>query len=126
MSDFLVLEGGFLAIAAFFLIITTYVTTRPFMGKNAFKIGFPLVFIFLSIAIGAHYLNTKNRMNTVQQAFNDNKTIICESRVTRGVERTVLINKKKKWHLEDGIFTSENYSRGFHSARCLVHFNQDN
>ncbi len=73
----------------------------------------------------SHYLNTTERMNAVQEAFKNNKTVICESRATRGVEQTILISKDKDWHLENDIFTSKNYDRGFHSARCLVHYKQD-
>jgi hypothetical protein len=40
---FFKLEAGYLGIAVFALLITLFVTTRPFMGKGAVKKGFLLV-----------------------------------------------------------------------------------
>lgn len=45
---FLELEGAYIVIGIFILIVTAFVTTRSFVGKNAFKIGFPLVFSVLT------------------------------------------------------------------------------
>ncbi|MCH9813394.1 MAG: hypothetical protein K0U47_05555 [Epsilonproteobacteria bacterium] len=119
--NFLMLEGGYLAIATFILIVTAIVTTRPFMPKNAFKKGFGLVFAFLAIAIGLHYYITTNRMDVVQSAFDNGEVIICESKALRKAARTILIEKEKNWQLQNDIFVSPEYERGFHSARCLVH-----
>lgn len=119
--NFLALEGGYLAIAAFILVITAIVTTRPFVPRGAFKKIFPVVSVVLFGAIGAHYYITTKRMHTVQEAFLAGKTIICESRAVRKVARTILIDKERNWQLIDDIFTSPVYERGFHSARCLVH-----
>ncbi len=122
MDNFLTLEGGFLAIATFFLLITAFVTTRSFMSKGTFKKIFPVVFIFLALGIAVHYYVTTKRMQTVQEAFENNKIIICESRSMRKMSRTILIEKSKNWRIENNIFVSDDYERGFHTARCLVDF----
>ncbi len=119
---FLELEGAYLAIGVFILIITTYVTTRPFVGKNAFKIGFPMVFSVLAFFILAHYFVTTNRMDTAEKRFLSGKPIICENRVQRKVSPSIIISQKQGWSLEDNLFTNPEYSRGFHSARCLELF----
>jgi hypothetical protein len=120
MSSFITLEGGYLVIAAFILAITAFVTTRPFMEKGAFKKGMIIVSLFLAVAILAHFYITTKRMSDVKEAFEAGKIIICESRATRKVAQTVLVDKSKNWRLEGDIFYSDEYSRGFHSARCIV------
>ncbi len=119
--NFFVLEGGYLVIALFFLVVTAIVTTRSFIPEGSFKKIFPAVFIFFAIAIGAHYYVTTGRMNDVKEGFENGKTIICESRAVRGASRTVMIEKGRNWKLsEDYLFTSPEYVRGFHAARCIV------
>jgi hypothetical protein len=127
VNNFLTLEGGYLVIAAFVLVVTLYVTTRPFMSKNAFKAIFPAIFAFLIFAIGAHYYITTERMKTVQAAFEEGKVIICENKGSKKMGRTVLVEKDtEKWYIENDMFVSELYSRGFHTARCVVHIVQKN
>ncbi len=119
--NFFILEGGYLVITLFFLVVTAIVTTRSFMPKGSFKKIFPAVFIFFVLAIGAHYYVTTDRMSDVKDGFENGKTIICESRAVRGASRTVMIEKNANWKLsEDYIFTSPDYARGFHAARCIV------
>jgi hypothetical protein len=120
MNNFITLEGGYLAIATFILLVTIFVTTRPFMSKNAFKIGFPLVLGFLVFAIGLHFYITTNRMNKVKEAFENGQTVICESRAIRKVAQTILINKNNDWKINEYQFISDKYERGFHLARCIV------
>ena len=122
---FLELEGAYLVIGAFILIVTTFVTTRPFVGKNAFKIGFPGVFIILSFFIIAHYIVTTNRMETVQNRFAEGKPVICENRAQRKVAQSVIIIERLGWSLKNDVFTNPAYVRGFHSARCLELFNEE-
>lgn len=120
MQKFLELEGGYLVIAFFILAVTLFVTTRPFFHKGVVKKGLLSVGLFLALAIGLHYKVTTDRMSRVKTAFNAGKTIICESRASRKVAQSVDINKNREWSLEGDIFTSPNYSRPFHTARCLV------
>lgn len=122
---FLELEGAYIGIGIFILIITTYVTTRPFVGKNAFKIGFPMVFAVLAFFILAHYFVTTNRMATAEARFLSGKPIICENRVQRKVAPSIIISQKQGWALEQNIFSNPEYSRGFHSARCLELFTEE-
>jgi hypothetical protein len=120
MEKFLELEAGYLFIAFVTLLVTLFVTTRPFFHKGAVLKGFISVGIFWVLAIGMHYNITTDRMNRVKDAFNEGKTVICESRATRKVAQSVDVNKNKEWLLEGDVFSSVNYGRVFHSARCLV------
>jgi len=126
MSSFLTLEAGYFVISAFILVITAFVTTRPFVSKNAFKKIFPAVFIFLMLAIFAHYYMTTQRMQTVKAAFENGKIIVCENKGNKKMGRTVVVEKgKNKWNIEGDLFVSPLYSRGFHTARCVVDLGQD-
>ena len=125
MSNFLTLEGGYFAVAAFILAITAFVTTREFVDKGAFKKIFPAVFLFLLLAIVAHYYITTQRMKTVKAAFEEGKIIVCENKGNKKMGRTVVVEKaKNKWFIEGDLFVSELYSRGFHTARCVVDIGQ--
>ncbi len=116
---FLELEAAYLVIGAFIMIVTIYVTTRPFMAKSAFKIGVTGVFLLLCIFIGLHYFITTNRMAEVSDRFISGKPVICENKIQRKAEQSVIISKELGWSLKDDIFTNPQYSRGFHSARCI-------
>ena len=125
MNNFLTLEAGYLVIATFILVVTAFVTTRPFMSKNAFKKIFTAVLIFLIFAILAHFYVTTERMKTVQAAFEEGKVIIRENKGSKKMGRTVLVEKgTNKWYIENDMFVSELYSRGFHTARCVIHLVQ--
>jgi len=120
MRDFFYLEGAYLILGVFTLLITLFVTTRPFMSKGAVKKGLLWVSLVIAVMIGAHYTITVNRIAKVKSAFHDNKVIICESRATRKVAQTVLIQKSNAWTLEDDNFISPNFNRPFFIARCIV------
>ena len=76
--------------------------------------------MFLVVMIGMHYKITTDRMSRVKSAFKEGKTIICESRATRKVAQSVDVNINREWVLEGDVFSSVNYGRVFHSARCLI------
>ncbi len=118
--SFLELEGGYLAIAIFVLGVTAFVTTRNFMAKNSFKIGMLSVGAFFTLAILLHYFITIQRMNEVKEAFKNGNNVICESRATRKVAQSLTINQKLGWTLEGDVFISNEYERGFHTARCIA------
>ncbi|SFV64002.1 hypothetical protein MNB_SV-12-1035 [hydrothermal vent metagenome] len=120
MEKFLELEGGYLFIAFVVLAVTLFVSTRPFFGKGAVKRGILSVGLFLAIAIGLHFNITTNRMAEVKTAFNEGQTVICESRARRKVGQSVTVEKSRDWVLEGDLFTSPNYSRPFHTARCIL------
>jgi hypothetical protein len=120
MAKFLELEGGYLVIGLVVLLVTLFVTTRPFFTKGAVKKGLFSVSLFLAIAIGLHYKVTTDRMSKVKNAFLNNQKILCESRATRKVAQFVTVDKQNEWNLEGDIFTSPNYSRAFHTARCII------
>ena len=120
MREFFYLEGAYLILGGVILLITLFVTTRPFMSKGAVKRGLFWVTVVLAIFIGAHYKITTDRMTEVQEAFKSGKTIICESRMQRKMAQSININKANDWTLEDNNFISPNYSRAFFIARCIV------
>jgi hypothetical protein len=120
IQKFFILEGGYLAIALFVLAITLFVSTRPFMPKGAYKKGLTIVTLVLTLFIGGHYTITINRMAEVSQAFIQDKPILCESRMLRKAAQSITIQKSKDWRMEGDLFVSPNYSRPFHSARCIV------
>lgn len=120
MKDFFYLEGAYLILGVFTLLITLFVTTRPFMSKGAVKKGLFWVSLVIAVMVGAHYTITVNRIAKVKSAFDDNKVIICESRATRKVAQTVLIQKSNEWTLQDNNFISPNFGRPFFIARCIV------
>jgi len=120
IQKFFILEGGYLAIALFVLAITLFVSTRPFMPKGAYKKSLGIVGLILAFFIGGHYMLTINRIAEVSNAFAQDKPILCESRMLRKVAQSITIQKSKEWSMEGDLFVSPNYSRSFHSARCIV------
>ena len=120
MSNFLFLEGAYLILGAIILLVTLFVSTRPFMSKGAWKKGLFWVTLFLAVMIGAHYNLTMGRMAEVKAAFEKDLPILCESRMQRKVAQTVTIQKSNDWFLENDNFSSPNYSRPFFAARCIV------
>jgi len=120
MQKFFILEGGYLLISLFILGITLFVSTRPFMPKGGYKKGLGVVAFVLALFIGGHYYITTSRMAEVRAAFEQDKPILCESRMLRKVAQSVMIQKSKEWSMEGDLFVSPHYSRPFHSARCIV------
>jgi len=119
MKNFFELEIVYIVIGVFFLVITTFVTTRKFMPKVAFKRGMIGVFSIFVIMISLHYYITTSRMAEVKQLFNDDKTIICENKMRRTISQSVLISKKLGWRLDGDYFKNKNFERDFHTARCV-------
>ncbi|HIP59702.1 MAG TPA: hypothetical protein EYH01_04645 [Campylobacterales bacterium] len=120
--QFLTLEGGNLAIGLFVILAALFVTTRSFMSKNAFKVGFTSVVIIATTLILTHYYFTTDRMHKVEEGFNIGKIIICENKMYRNISRSQEISKNKGWDLKDNILFSPKYSRTFHTARCVIHY----
>ena len=120
MKNFFYLEGAYLIIGGIILLVTLFVSTRPFMPKGAWKKGLFWVSVVLAVLIGTHYKLTTHRMKTVQAAFENGKTILCESRMQRKVAQVVYVEKANEWSLKDDNFVSPNYVRPFFSARCIV------
>jgi hypothetical protein len=120
MQKFFILEGGYLVIALFILAVTLFVATRPFMSKGAVKKGLIGVGSVLAIFIGAHYYITSSRMAAVKTAFEEDRPVICESRMQRKVAQSIVVQRSNDWHMEGDNFVSPNYNRPFHSARCIV------
>jgi len=120
MKNFFYLEGAYLILAGIILLITLYVTTRPFMGKGAVKKGMLGVALVLVLMIVAHYRITTQRMDEVKRSFNQDKPIVCESRMQRKVAQSVIVQKSKGWTLKDDNFVSPYYTRPFFIARCIT------
>ena len=118
---FFYLEGAYLILAGIILLITLFVTTRPFMSKNAPKKGLISVSVVLAFFIGLHFYITTSRIAEVKEAFNSGKPIICESRMIRTMSQSITIKKGvANWRIEGDNFVSPEYSRPFHLARCIV------
>lgn len=126
MSKFLELEGGYLVIGLFFVVVAFFVGTRPFVGGGkAWKKTVPFTLFGITGFILVHYFVTTTRMDDVKTRFTKGGAVICESRAIRNVAQSVTIdpnNKSENWTLEGDIFKSPEYERGFHSARCLEYF----
>ena len=120
MQKFFILEGGYLLIGLFILGVTLFVSTRPFMPRGSYKKGLSIVGFVLAILIGAHFYVTTSRMAEVRNAFEQDKPILCESRMLRKAAQSVTIQKSKDWSMKGDLFVSPNYTRPFHSARCIV------
>lgn len=119
MGLFFELEIVYIVIGIFFLAVTTFVTTRDFMPKVAFKRGMIGVFMTFAIMITAHFFVTTSRMDGVKEIFNEGGTIICENKMQRTISRSVLISTELEWRLEGDYFKSDNHVRDFHTARCV-------
>ena len=124
MQTFFELEGGYLIIGLFILGVAIFVGTREFVGDGkAWKKIVPLVLISISGFISVHFFVTTSRISEVKEQFNNGGAVICESKSVRKVAQTIIIDPKSSqhWTLVGNMFQSPEYSRGFHSARCLVH-----
>lgn len=119
MELFLKLEAGYLAIAIFILVVTIIVTTRKFIPAGVWKKALVIMFVIMGIFIGSHYVVTMDRINEVENAFNNHEKVICENRAIRKVSQSVTIEKSNEWTLENHMLSSPNYSRDFFTARCI-------
>lgn len=119
MELFLTLEAGYLAIAIFILVVTIIVTTREFMPAGVWKKALAIMVVIMGIFIGSHYVVTIDRINEVENTFNNHEKIICENRAIRKVSQSVTIEKSNEWTLEKHMLSSPNYSREFFTARCI-------
>ncbi|MBW6488796.1 hypothetical protein [Sulfurimonas sp.] len=119
MELFLELEGAYIVIAVFILVVTAIVTTRDFVPKGAFKKGMISVVVMVSLMIAFHYNMTTSRMEEVQALFTAGETVICENKMRRTASRSVLISQKMGWKLEDNLFKNSDYERDFHTSRCV-------
>ena len=120
MQDFFYLEGIYLIIAAFILAITVYVATREFMPEGSLKKGLAWVGGIIALFIAAHYIVTKNRMQSVKEAFYNGKTIRCENRIYTKGANFIELKNNGDWKLVDNNFRNENFTRDFFIARCIV------
>jgi len=121
LAKFFYLEGAYLILATLILLVTIFVTTRPFMPPNALKKGLLYVSVILSLFIGAHFYITTSRIAEVKKAFEEGKAILCESRMLRKMAQSIEIKKGiAQWEIEGDNFVSPNYTRPFHIARCIV------
>ncbi len=120
LKNFFFLEGAYLILGLFILLVTLFVASRSFMPKGSVQKGLFWVSVVIALMVAGHYTVTTNRMAEVRTAFENDQIIICESRATRKVAQTVIIQKSNEWRLEEYNFVSPNYSRSFFMARCIV------
>jgi len=119
MKEFFILEGAYIAIALFGLLITVYVTTRPFMPKGALKKGLISIIAISGSLIMTHFYVTKSRMQEIKQAFYNKQPILCENRIYTKAAQFITILPDNQWRIENDTFKSPNYERSFHLARCI-------
>jgi hypothetical protein len=121
LGKFFYLEGAYLILAGIILLVTLFVTTRPFMSPSAPRKGLISVGIVLAVFIAAHFWITTSRMAEVKAAFKAGKPILCESRMLRKMAQSIEIRKGVAgWKIEGDNFVSPQYTRPFHLARCIV------
>ncbi len=120
MNKFLVLEAGNLTVAAFFLAIAIVVATRPFVRKEVKRFILIATISIFTILIAGHYYITSKRISEVKSAFASGEKVECESRLNRKAAQSIVISKDLGWKLDGDLFINPNYSRPFHSARCIV------
>ena len=121
LGKFFYLEGAYLILAGIILLVTLFVTTRPFMSSSAPKKGLVSVGLVLALFIGAHFWITTSRMAEVKKAFEEGKPVLCESRMLRKMAQSIEIRKGVAgWKVEGDNFVSPQYTRPFHTARCIV------
>jgi len=120
MKQFFELEAAYLVMGVVVLLITWFVSTRPFMSKTAPRNGLLGALIVIVLMIGGHYYMTTSRMASVETAFAQDKQLLCESRMLRKVAQSVVVQKSKGWTLQEHLFHSPLYVRPFHTARCIV------
>ena len=122
LKNFFYLEGAYLILAGIILLVTLYVTTRPFMSRNAPRKGMTIVAIVLALFIGAHFWVTTSRIAEVKEAFKAGKPVLCESRMLRKMAQSIEIRRgtAARWRIEGDNFVSPEYTRPFHLARCIV------
>ncbi len=121
LGKFFYLEGAYLILGGIILLVTLYVTTRPFMSPSAPKKGLIGVGLVLALFIGAHFWITTSRIAEVRRAFEAGKPVLCESRMLRKMAQSIEIRKGVAgWKIEGDNFVSPQYVRPFHLARCIV------
>jgi len=121
LGKFFYLEGAYLILAAIILLVTLFVTTRPFMSPSAPRKGLLWVGLVLAVFIGAHFWVTTSRIAEVKKAFEAGKPVLCESRMLRKMAQSIEIRKGPVgWKIEGDNFVSPQYTRPFHIARCIV------
>ncbi|WP_457607499.1 hypothetical protein [Nitratifractor sp.] len=121
IGKFFYLEGAYLILAAIILLVTLFVSTRPFVSPGAWKKSLPVVALILAGFIGAHFWVTVSRMASVKEAFEAGKPVLCESRMLRKMAQSIEIRKgtSSAWRIEGDNFVSPHYTRPFHLARCI-------
>ena len=120
MKEFFILEAAYLFMGLVVLLITVFVTTRPFMSRGALKKGVIYVGSFILIAVLFHFFITKSRMNSVKEAFKNGKEVLCENRIYTKGANFVTIKNSNEWKIKNDYFVSPNYTRKFFLARCFV------
>lgn len=124
MQRFFELEGGYLLIGLFALGVAIFVGTRPFISNGkAWKKTVPFILITITGFIGTHFIVTISRISDAKEQFNSGGSVICESKALRKVAQSIIINPKssQNWTIIGDEFSSPEFSRNFHIARCLVY-----
>lgn len=119
MEHFLMSEGPYLGISVFILAVFFFIATRPFMSPLFMRRGLPGLILFLSLAIGIHYVTTENRVKEVVKEFDNGALIFCSERRSKSGDRNIEVIKGDRWRLEGEFFVNIDGNK-FSVRQCLV------
>jgi len=119
MGDFFILEGGNISISLFFVAIALFVYSRKFIDLKIRKFILIFTIVLFSLLVAGHYKITTDRMAEVKNDFLAGKKIVCENRENRKSAQSVIIRKDLGWRLDGDTFINANYTRPFHTSRCV-------
>jgi len=119
MGDFFILEGGNISISLFFIAIALFVYSRKFIDLKIRKFILIFTIVLFSLLIAGHYKITTDRMVVVKKDFLSGKKIVCENRENRKSAQSVIVRKDLGWRLDGDTFINANYTRPFHTSRCV-------
>ncbi len=116
IANFFKEEIIYIFISLFILGITVFVTTRPFMSKKA-KLAIPFMFLFLTLALIAHYNLRMEHIKEVREAFEEGKDIMCLDK-TNKIGHVMV--KKGEWRLKGDTFVNPEFARVYNIRQCIV------
>lgn len=119
MHNFLLSEAPYLAIAFFIMAVFFFIATRPFIPSLFMRRGLPILIIFLSFAIGLHYMTTESRVKEVRAGFEKGSLIMCSEHRSKVGDRNIEVLKGDIWRLEGDFFINADGNK-FSIRQCVV------
>lgn len=119
MERFLMSEAPYLGISVFILAVFFFIATRPFISPLFMRRGLPALLLFLSAAVGAHYVTTENRVNEVITEFENGTLIFCSERRSKAGDRNIEVLKGELWKREGDFFLNSDGNK-FSIRQCIA------